>query len=137
MPVWRSEWSVALPQRHRLKGQRIFDRLYQKARKHHGPAMVLRCLDAVPDLLPPEQATRAPSPWRCGVVVSSKVHKRAVQRNRLRRLLHRHLMTVMDHGDASPSRWLLISLKPGSAERSPEALLGECSHLLKQAGLTP
>ncbi len=128
---------MALPQRHRLKGQRIFDRLYQKGRKHHGPAMVLRCLDAVPSLLPAEQASHAPSPWRCGVVVSSKVHKRAVQRNRLRRLLHNHLMTVMVAEGAGPARWLLISLKPGSAERSPEALLGECSHLLKQAGLTP
>jgi ribonuclease P protein component len=133
---------VALPQRHRLKGQRIFDRLYQKGRKHHGSAMVLRCLEAIPSLLPAEQASHAPSPWRCGVVVSSKVHKRAVQRNRLRRLLHHHLMAVLTH-DASASepssrpRWLLISLKPGSAERSPEALLGECSHLLKQAGLTP
>ena len=128
---------MALPQRHRLKGQRIFDRLYQKGRKHHGPAMVLRCLEAQPSLLPPEQASHAPSPWRCGVVVSSKVHKRAVQRNRLRRLLHNHLMTVIGASPLSPPRWLLLSLKPGSAERSPEALLGECTHLLKQAGLTP
>ena len=99
--------------------------------------MVLRCLEANPSLLPPEQAAHAPSPWRCGVVVSSKVHKRAVQRNRLRRLLHNHLMSVMGASELTPSRWLLLSLKPGSAERSPEALLGECSHLLKQAGLTP
>lgn len=99
--------------------------------------MVLRCLEAVPDLLPPEQQRHDPSPWRCGVVVSSKVHKRAVRRNRLRRLLHNHLVSVLGDHEATVSRWLLISLKPGSAERSPEALLGECSHLLQQAGLTP
>ncbi len=128
---------MVLPQCHRLKGQRIFDRLYQKGRKHHGPAMVLRCLEAAPELLPPEQRHHPISPWRCGVVVSSKVHKRAVQRNRLRRLLHAHLLTVLGSPEATRPRWLLISLKPGSAERSPEALLGECSHLLQQAGLTP
>lgn len=128
---------MALPQRHRLKGQRIFDRVYQKGRKHHGSAMVLRCLEAVPNLLPPEQASHAPSPWRCGVVISSKVHKRAVRRNRLRRLLHEHLLALLGTAEVPPSRWLLISLKPGSAERSPEALLGECTQLLKQAGLTP
>lgn len=99
--------------------------------------MVLRCMEAVPSLLPPEQAAHAPSPWRCGVVISSKVHKRAVRRNRLRRLLHGHVMALLAGLDAPPSRWLLISLKPGSADRSPEALLGECTQLFKQAGLTP
>lgn len=101
--------------------------------------MVLRCLEARPDLLPAEQRRHAPSPWRCGVVVSGKVHKRAVRRNRLRRLLHQHLMAVLGGSPCQPGggHWLLISLKPGSAERSPEALLGECSHLLQQAGLTP
>ena len=99
--------------------------------------MVLRCLEVTPELLPPEQQCHGPSPWRCGVVVSGKVHKRAVQRNRLRRLLHNHLVSVLGDREATGSRWLLISLKPGSAERSPEALLGECSHLLQQAGLTP
>ena len=128
---------MALPQRHRLKGQRIFDSLYRRGRASHGPFLVLRWLPAQPSLLPPAQLCQPPSPWRCGVVVSSKVHKRAVRRNRLRRLLHNHLVRVLGDRDATVSRWLLISLKPGSAERSPEALLGECSHLLQQAGLTP
>jgi ribonuclease P protein component len=127
---------LALPQRHRLKGQRVFDRVYQKGRRFHGPFLVLRMLEAQPQLLPAEQQTCPPSPWRCGVVVSSKVHKRAVRRNRLRRLLHAHLLaqppTVSER-----CLWLLLSLKPGSADLTPEALLGECSQLLHQAGLTP
>ena len=127
---------MVLPQRHRLKGQRIFDRLYQRAPRHHGSAMVLRCLEASEALLPPEQRRHPPSPWRCGVVVSGKVHRRAVRRNRLRRLLHGHLLAVLGAGEGSRPRWLLITLKPGSAERAPEALLGECSQLLTQAGLT-
>lgn len=98
--------------------------------------MVLRCMEAVPALLPPHQAGHGPSGWRCGVVISAKVHKRAVQRNRLRRLLHAHLITVLDPAALSGAHWLLISLKPGSAEHSPDALLGECSHLLQQAGFT-
>jgi len=128
--------ALALPQRHRLKGQRVFDRIYQKGRRFHGPFLVLRILEAQPQLLPAEQQTCPPSPWRCGVVVSSKVHKRAVRRNRLRRLLHAHLLaqppTASERG-----LWLLLSLKPGSADLTPAALLGECSHLLHQAGLTP
>ncbi len=126
---------MALPQCHRLKGQRVFDRVYQKGRKTHGPFLLLRVLDALPQLLPAEQQACPPSPWRCGVVVSSKVHKRSVRRNRLRRLLHAHLLT-QQIGDSQRCLWLLLSLKPGSAELSPQALLGECNQLLNQAGLT-
>jgi len=78
------------------------------------------------------------------VVVSSKVHKRSVQRNRLRRLLHGHLLgnlcglgTSAAQAPGRPPLWLLISLKPGSAERDPRDLLGECTQLLQQAGLFP
>jgi ribonuclease P protein component len=127
---------LALPQRHRLKGQRVFDRVYQKGRRFHGPFLVLRMLEAQPQFLPAEQQTCPPSPWRCGVVVSSKVHKRAVRRNRLRRLLHAHLL-AKPPADSERYLWLLLSLKPGSADLTPEALLGECSQLLHQAGLTP
>jgi ribonuclease P protein component len=68
------------------------------------------------------------------VVVSGKVSKRAVVRNRLRRLLHRHLLSL-DPTPQQPS-WVVLSLKPGSAELDPAQLLRECSHLLRQAGLT-
>ena len=131
---------MALPLRHRLKGQRVFDCIYRKGRKHHGPFLVLRLLTAQANLLPPSQRSAPVSPWRCGVVISSKVHKRSVRRNRLRRLLHDHLLRQLA-GDATAQLqgplWLLISLKPGSAEREASQLLGECSQLLQQAGLTP
>ena len=109
--------------------------MYQKGRRFHGPFLVLRILEAQPQLLPAQQQTCPPSPWRCGVVVSSKVHKRAVRRNRLRRLLHAHLLAQPPA--AAARLWLLLSLKPGSADLPPEVLLGECSQLLHQAGLTP
>jgi ribonuclease P protein component len=67
------------------------------------------------------------------VVISSKVSKLAVRRNRLRRLLHEHLLGNPPV-PASP-HWLLISLKPGSLEFGDQHLLGECTQLLRQAGL--
>ena len=131
---------MALPLRHRLKGQRVFDCIYRKGRKHNGPFLVLRLLIAQANLLPPSQRSAPVSPWRCGVVISSMVHKRSVRRTRLRRLLHDHLLRQLA-GDATAQLqgplWLLISLKPGSAEREASQLLGECSQLLQQAGLTP
>lgn len=126
---------MALPQAHRLKGQRCFDCLYRKGRAVHGPFLMLRWMDARPELLPPTQRGHGPSPWRLGVVVSSKVHKRAVRRNRLRRLLHGHLLAAPIAPPGRP-QWLLLSLKPGSAERDAAALLGECDELLLRAGLS-
>ncbi|MEO1002740.1 MAG: ribonuclease P protein component [Cyanobacteria bacterium J06638_7] len=127
---------MALPQRHRLCGQPLFSTLYRKGRSCHGPLVVLRWLPARSELLPPAQRGRPTSAWRAAVVVSTKVHKRAVQRNRLRRLVHHRLLSLPI---AAPQGavWLLLSLKPGSAERGSDAVLGECQQLLQRAGLTP
>ena len=123
---------MALPQQHRLRGRRVFDRLYRHGRRFQGPALVLRILAADQSLLPPGTPPLA-SPWRCGIVISGKVSKLAVRRNRLRRLFHDQLLR---HPPAPKSPlWLLITLKPGCLERGEAQLLGECTHLLRQAGL--
>lgn len=127
---------MALPQRHRLRGQRVFDALYKRGRAVHGEAMVLRWMAAQSRLIPPGPDHDLPSPWRCGVVVSTKVHKRSVHRNRLRRQLHQAVLQQL-HGCGGPPLWLLISLKPGSATWETSRLLGECCDLLDKAGLTP
>jgi len=59
----------------------------------------------------------------------------AVRRNRLRRLLHEELRRHPPQ--ARRPLWLLLSLRPGSAEVEEERLLGECRQLLHQAGLRP
>ena len=126
---------MALPQRHRLRGRRVFERLHRRARRLHGTSLVLRVLPASAELLSPPDRAAAPSPWRCGVVVSGKVSRRAVVRNRLRRRLHAHLL-AQPPAASERGLWLLLSLKPGSADLTPEALLGECTQVLLQAGLT-
>jgi ribonuclease P protein component len=126
---------MALPQLHRLKGRRVFDRLYQRGRRLHGPLLTLRWMPAEPALLPPPLRGRPASPWRCGLVISAKVSKRAVQRNRLRRRLQEQLRRQPPCSGAPV--WLLISLRPGCAEADPLLLLGECTDLLRQAGLLP
>ena len=129
---------MVLSREHRLRGRFVFDRLYQKGQRHHGSLMVLRCLQAQPELLKPDPRDHSLNSCRLAVVVSSKVSKRSVRRNQLRRLFHSYLTAaVRALPDQASGRWLLISLKPGSAEASDEALLGECSQLLAKAGLRP
>jgi ribonuclease P protein component len=126
---------MALPPQHRLRGHRVFDRLYRQGRLIHGELMVLRVLPADLSLLPPPADRQPAGRWRLGVVVSAKVHKRAVRRNRLRRLLQADLLHQQPQC-VSP-QWLLLTLKPGSADAEPAQLLGEWRQLLRKADLCP
>jgi ribonuclease P protein component len=129
---------MVLPREHRLRGRFVFDRLYQKGRRFHGTWMVLRTMAAEPALLKPDPRDPNPLSCRLGVVVSAKVSKKSVRRNQLRRLFHSHLVAAAAARQAQMANtWLLISLKPGSADAGDEVLLGECSELLEKAGLRP
>jgi ribonuclease P protein component len=112
---------------------KVFDRLYRQGRRFHGQWLTLRVLPEVPGLLPPRDRPHPASPWRCAVVVSSKVSKRAVRRNQLRRLLHDQLLR--DPPRVPRPSWLVFSLKPGSIDAEKALLLGECLELLRKADL--
>lgn len=118
----------------------MFDRLYQKGRRFHGSLLVLRTMAAEPELLKPgllQPGAPAGQPPRFAVVVSSKVSKKSVRRNQLRRLLHGQLVALAQGAWSGADQWVLISLKPGSADADDGALLGECTQLLQKAGLSP
>ena len=130
---------MVLPAPMRLRGHRCFDWLHRKGRRLHGSHMVLRIVDAKPQYLRPDVAAaelRAPQSQRCrcAVVISGKVSKRSVVRNRLRRQLHDHLRARLEMQTDLGHHWLLLSLKPGASEAGA-LLLEECDRLLKDAGL--
>ena len=132
---------MVLPAPMRLRGHRCFDWLHRKGRRHHSSHMVLRIVDAKPQLLKSEAANaerRSPQSQRCrcAVVISGKVSKRSVVRNRLRRQLHNHLRARLDTQTQRSHHWLLLSLKPGAVDAGAP-LLEECDRLLKDAGLLP
>ena len=126
----------------RLRGHRCFDHLHRRGKRYHGTLMVLRKASASNGLLRRQTAARqsnvpfASSTCRVAVVISSKVSKRAVVRNRLRRRLHDHLRARFEHAPEHANIWLLVSLKPGAVAEEHD-LLEECDRLLEQAGLKP
>ncbi len=97
--------------------------------------MVFRVIHEDRPLLRPRLRTMTIQRCRCAVVISSKVSKRAVLRNRLRRLLHNHLRTRLEAREDLSGRWLLIGLKPEALNATPSQLLEECDSLLSSAGL--
>ena len=132
---------MVLPQRHRLRGRGLFDYLYQQGRRFHRGLLLLRVAPANPQLLS-HHGTSSPTSeeLRFAVVVSTKVSKRSVVRNRLRRRLHEAFVqaaapATRQFPSVMQSHWLLLSLKPGAADLSDDELLREWNALLHQAGL--
>ena len=97
--------------------------------------MVLRVISEDVRMLRQELRRHPKRCCRCALVISSKVSKRAVRRNRLRRLLHQHLRQQLEHRGDLAGRWVLISLRPEASEAEPSQLLEECDSLLSYAGL--
>ena len=137
---------MVLPRDHRLGGAGVFDRLYRTRSRFHGGNLILRVgMPNLQRLKPGLMGSRISAAvkhdsdqarqedLRFAVVVSKKVSKRAVIRNRLRRLLHHAFME--DVPRLRGGHWLLLSLKPGAAQRSKEQLLQEWYHLLGRSGL--
>ena len=131
---------MVLPASMRLRGHRCFDHLHRRGQRFHGALMVLRRVSARHSLLKHSSAAPISGPaattCRVAVVISNKVSKRAVVRNRLRRQLHDHLRTRFEHAPEHATTWLLVSLKPGAVAEEHD-LLEECDRLLKEAGLKP
>ena len=126
---------MALPTSMRLRGHRCFNRLHRSGRRHHGAWMVLRVMQGDNRLLRAELRNQPSRCCRCALVISGKVSKRAVRRNRLRRLLHQHLRETLESRSELAGQWVLISLRPEAAEAEPSQLLEECDSLLSCAGL--
>ena len=99
--------------------------------------MVLRVAAGDSNLLRRELRGIQERTCRCALVISNKVSKLSVKRNRLRRLLHDHLRRRFEQRNDLAGWWLLISLRPEAAEAEPTQLLEECDSLLRSAGLDP
>ncbi|WP_320664908.1 ribonuclease P protein component [Prochlorococcus sp. MIT 1223] len=122
----------------RLSGYKCFDYLHQQGFRFHGKLMTLRTVTPKPILLKKKnrQSQSAQSKFKCAISISHKVSKKAVTRNKLRRLLHDHLRNKISRIKNQPNAWALITLKPSSAPyESHEFLLKECDRLLSKAGL--
>ena len=125
---------MVLPSSMRLKGHRCFNHLKRTGLRFHGPSMLLSVTKAKPQLLKSNTQGGTPSSCRCAVAISTKVSKRAVTRNKIRRVIHNHLRSKLESVPMSCEQWALFILKPNSSQKEPIELLEECDKLLTKAG---
>ncbi len=128
---------MVLPISMRLKGHKTFEHLIKYGLKHHGNTMIIRVVEAKPQLLRPLKRKFQSNTTKFAVSISKKVSKRAVVRNQIRRRLHHHLKNRLLNSTTNPTRWFLISLKPYSSNQDIQPLLEDCDKLLVKAGFFP
>ena len=126
---------MVLPKSMRLKGHKCFDHLYREGRRYHETSILLRVVKADPRLFKIKTHQSGPQSCRCAIAISSKVNKKAVIRNQLRRLIHEHLRIRLLGASEHANKWVLFTLKPPSSNKDPAQLLTECDNLLFKARL--
>ena len=126
---------MVLPRSMRLQGHKCFDYLHRSASRYQSSSMVLKVAKARKNLLKASPLLNDEHCCRCAVAISSKVSKKAVIRNRLRRQIHTHLRSRLEKNTLNYNKWALLSLKPASLGLKTFSLLQECDHLLTKAGL--
>lgn len=113
-----------LPKHNRLRRSRQFSQVYRQGRKAVSAHLVVRVW-ALPHSADPSPLS-APGPC-IGIVVSLKVHKRAVVRNRLKRRVRAALRMLLP--DLRPGLWIVINLRPEAAQCEYGEFLRELEQL--------
>ena len=125
---------MVLPKEMRLKGYKCFDYIHKVSKRYRGSSMTLRVSRANPNLINGFTPHPRNKSCRCAISISNKVSKKAVVRNRLRRLIHDHLRKRLFRNSNYINRWALLSFKPGCLGKEPKLLIEECDKLLLEAG---
>ncbi len=125
---------MVLPKEMRLKGYKCFDYIHKSSKRYNSPSMTLRVSRANQNLISPDRTHPCNQSCRCAISISNKVSKKAVIRNRLRRLVHSHLKIRLFKKSKHINKWALLSFKPRCLDKKPKLLLEECDKLLLEAG---
>ena len=83
---------MALPKNMRLKGHRTFNYIHRNSKKYHGKFMTFRVARSNSEILFSHKLTNTSNNFRVAIAISKKVSKKAVERNKLRRILQEWLI---------------------------------------------
>ena len=126
---------MALPKAMRLKGHRTFDYVHKNSVKYYGRLMTLKIARSNPKILFPYKNIDSLNNFKIAIAISKKVSKKAVARNKIRRILHDYLLKNFSTENNHKPYWLLVNLKPGYLFNDKIKLLEEFQHLIFKSGL--
>ena len=126
---------MALPKNMRLKGHRTFNYIHKNAIKFHGNLMTFKLVKSNPEILSSHKIKSNSNNLRVAIAISKKVSKRAVDRNKIRRILQEWLVTNIKKINNHKPYWLLVNLRFGDFCNDKNMLLEEFQDLMFQSRL--
>ena len=126
---------MALPKEMRLKGHRTFNYIHKNSKKYYGKLMTLKVANSNPEILFSHKITDTSNNLRIAFAISKKVSKKAVERNKLRRILQEWLLTNIQKINNHKPYWLLVNLKFGDFCNDKVRLLEEFQNLMYKSRL--
>ena len=126
---------MALPKNMRLKGYRTFDYIHKNSIKYYGESKSFKVAKSNPEILSKHKLTNKSNNFRIAIAISKKVSKKAVERNKLRRIMHEWLLTNIQKINNHKPYWLLVNLKNEDFCNDKNKLLEEFQNLMFKSQL--
>tara|TARA_Y100000991_G_scaffold207854_1_gene186328 strand:- start:410 stop:796 length:387 start_codon:yes stop_codon:yes gene_type:complete len=126
---------MALPKNMRLKGHRTFNYIHKNSIIYHGKLMTFKLARQDPEILLSHKLKNTSNSFRVAIAISKKVSKKAVIRNKLRRILQEWLLTNTQKINNHKPYWLLVNLRHEDFCNDKNQILEEFQKLMFKAQL--
>ena len=126
---------MALPKDMRLKGYRTFNYIHKNSIKYYGKLMTFKLAKSNPEILISHKLSCSSNNLRVAIAINKKVSKKAVERNKVRRILQEWLLTNIEDKNNHKPYWLLVNLRGENFTNDKSKLLEEFSTLMYKSGL--
>jgi len=126
---------MALPLNMRLKGHRTFNYIHRNSIKYYGKLMTFKVAQSNPEILLSHKFENTSENLRVAIAISKKVSKKAVDRNKIRRILQAWLLTNIQKINTHKPYWLLVNLKCGDFCNDKNKILEEFQNLMSKSHL--
>ena len=126
---------MALPKEMRLKGHRTFKYIHKNSTKYYGKLMTFKVAKSNPEILLSHKFRNTSNNLKVAIAISKKVSKKAVERNKLRRILQDWLITNIQKINNHKPYWLLVNLRFGDFYNDKNRLLEEFQNLMCKSNL--
>jgi len=126
---------MALPKDMRLKGHRTFNYIHKNSTIYYGKLMTFKVARSNPAILLTHKLTNTSNKFRVAIAISKKISKKAVERNKLRRILQEWLLKNIQIINNHKPYWLLVNLKIGDFCYDKSRLLEDFQNLMFKSRL--
>ena len=126
---------MALPKAIRLKGHRTFDYIHKNSVEYYGNFMTFKIAKSNPHILISHKKINSLNNFKFAIAISKKVSKKAVDRNKIRRVFQNYLLKNFSQENNHKPYWILVNLKIGSSYNDKSKLLAEFQNLMFKSGL--